>query len=71
LPAGTKPSPDSGIQFALVDLGSSNGSFLRIRNEVDLVAGDHFRVGQQLFRVDISSEGASQGAPRGSHGAPG
>jgi hypothetical protein len=71
LPAGTKPTPDSGIQFALVDLGSSNGSFLRIRNEVDLVAGDHFRVGQQLFRVDISSEGASQGAPRGSHGAPG
>ena len=44
------------IQFALVDLGSSNGSFLRIRNEIDLVAGDHFRVGQQLFRVDLDSD---------------
>ncbi len=73
LPAGTKPTADSGIQFALVDLGSSNGSFLRIRNEIDLVAADHFRVGQQLFRVDIegASQGASQGSPRGNHGAPG
>lgn len=42
--------------FALVDLGSSNGSFLRIRGEIDLVAGDHFRVGQQLFRVDLQSD---------------
>jgi pSer/pThr/pTyr-binding forkhead associated (FHA) protein len=40
--------------FALVDLGSSNGSFLRIRGEIDLAAGDHFRVGQQLFRVDFA-----------------
>ncbi|NVL67695.1 FHA domain-containing protein, partial [Escherichia coli] len=50
--SGAKPSVDS-VQFALVDLGSSNGSFLRIRSEVDLVPGDHFRVGQQLFRVDF------------------
>ena len=64
-----RPTADSGIQFALVDLGSSNGSFLRIRNEIDLFAADHFRVGQQLFRVDI--EGASQGSPRGNQGAPG
>lgn len=47
-------NPES-IQFALVDLGSSNGSFLRIRNEIDLLAGDHFRVGQQLFRVDLDA----------------
>jgi len=73
VPAGTKPSAE-GIQFALVDLGSSNGSFLRIRNETDLVSGDHFRVGQQLFRVDIdhssqhSSQASSQGAPRGNAG---
>ncbi|MDB4941140.1 MAG: domain containing protein, partial [Labilithrix sp.] len=39
--------------FALVDLGSSNGTFLRIRSDVDLLPGDHFRVGQQLFRVDF------------------
>ena len=42
-----------GLSFALVDLGSSNGSFLRIRNEIDLSHGDHFRVGQQLFRIDF------------------
>ena len=55
---GAKPTPREGreaFQFALVDLGSSNGSFLKIRNEIDLVPGDHFRVGQQLFRVDIET----------------
>jgi pSer/pThr/pTyr-binding forkhead associated (FHA) protein len=59
--SGAKPPVDS-VQFALVDLGSSNGSFLRIRNEVDLVPGDHFRVGQQLFRVDFDTD------PRGRAG---
>jgi pSer/pThr/pTyr-binding forkhead associated (FHA) protein len=42
--------------FTLVDLGSSNGTFIRIRGDVELHAGDHFRIGQQLFRVDL--EGA-------------
>jgi len=55
-PAGTKP-PADGVSFALVDLGSSNGSFLRIRNEIELIPGDHFRVGQQLFRVDFGASG--------------
>ena len=54
--AGTK-SPADGVSFALVDLGSSNGSFLRIRNEIELIPGDHFRVGQQLFRVDFGASG--------------
>jgi pSer/pThr/pTyr-binding forkhead associated (FHA) protein len=58
LPPGAKASADA-ISFALVDLGSSNGSFLRIRNEIELVPGDHFRVGQQLFRVDFSSSSGS------------
>jgi hypothetical protein len=49
-PAGAKPDI---AKFALVDLGSSNGTFLRIRNEIELIAGDQFRVGQQLFRVDM------------------
>ncbi len=57
VPAGTKPLPTDGVSFALVDLGSSNGSFLRIRNEIELVPGDHFRVGQQLFRVDFDAPG--------------
>jgi pSer/pThr/pTyr-binding forkhead associated (FHA) protein len=51
--AAVRVSEGSPRKFSLVDLGSSNGSFLRIRTDVDLVPGDHFRVGQQLFRVDF------------------
>ncbi len=50
---GAPPGGADGGSFMFVDLGSSNGSFLRIRNEVELFPGDHFRVGQQLFRVDF------------------
>ena len=57
------PAAARATQFALVDLGSSNGSFLRIRGEIDLVAGDHFRVGQQLFRVDFESDALIGRAP--------
>jgi len=39
--------------FALADLGSSNGTFVRIRAEVPLRHGDEIRVGQQLLRVDL------------------
>jgi pSer/pThr/pTyr-binding forkhead associated (FHA) protein len=49
---GQNAKPDVA-KFALVDLGSSNGTFLRIRNEIELLPGDQFRVGQQLFRVDM------------------
>jgi pSer/pThr/pTyr-binding forkhead associated (FHA) protein len=38
--------------FTLGDLGSSNGTFLQVREEVRLRHGDHFRIGQQLFRFD-------------------
>ena len=41
--------------FSLVDLGSSNGTFLQIRDEVALRNGDQFRIGQQLFRVDVDA----------------
>jgi pSer/pThr/pTyr-binding forkhead associated (FHA) protein len=51
-PAPSAARPDIA-KFALVDLGSSNGTFLRIRNEIELLPGDQFRVGQQLFRVDM------------------
>jgi pSer/pThr/pTyr-binding forkhead associated (FHA) protein len=50
---GSRPPPGGMARFALVDLGSSNGTFVRIRGDVDLAPGDHFRVGQQLFRVDF------------------
>ena len=51
-----KPAPEAP-RFGLVDLGSSNGTFLKIRGDIDLISGDHFRVGQQLFRVDIGDRG--------------
>jgi pSer/pThr/pTyr-binding forkhead associated (FHA) protein len=38
--------------FRLVDLTSSNGTFLRIRKEVQLARGDDFRIGQKVFRFD-------------------
>jgi len=41
--------------FTLSDMGSSNGTFLQIREEVRLRNGDHFRVGQQLFRFDLDT----------------
>jgi pSer/pThr/pTyr-binding forkhead associated (FHA) protein len=56
LPAPPSSAPKEGLRYALVDLGSSNGTFLRIRGDVELVPGDHFRVGQQLFRVDFGAE---------------
>jgi pSer/pThr/pTyr-binding forkhead associated (FHA) protein len=48
-PAGSGPS---GRTYAIADLGSSNGTFLQVREEVRLRHGDHFRIGQQLFRFD-------------------
>jgi pSer/pThr/pTyr-binding forkhead associated (FHA) protein len=42
----------SARTFTLADLGSSNGTFLQVREEVRLRHGDHFRIGQQLFRFD-------------------
>jgi pSer/pThr/pTyr-binding forkhead associated (FHA) protein len=39
--------------FQFTDLGSSNGSFVRIRGEVSLQHGDEIRIGQQLLRVDL------------------
>jgi len=39
--------------FSLRDLGSSNGTFLRVRGKVDLEPGDHLRIGQHLFRYEM------------------
>lgn len=41
--------------FTLRDLGSSNGTYLAIRGEVELREGDHLRVGQHLFRFGFGS----------------
>jgi pSer/pThr/pTyr-binding forkhead associated (FHA) protein/RNA polymerase subunit RPABC4/transcription elongation factor Spt4 len=41
--------------FAIRDLGSSNGTFLRIRGRVKLEPGDHLRIGQHLFRYEMET----------------
>jgi pSer/pThr/pTyr-binding forkhead associated (FHA) protein len=48
------------LAFTLADLGSSNGCFVRIRGEVCVTNGDQFRVGQQLFRVELDQSRAGQ-----------
>ncbi len=40
-------------EIYLTDVGSSNGTFLRLRSERQLAAGDILLMGQQLFRVDF------------------
>ncbi len=39
--------------FEIRDLGSSNGTYLAIRGEIPLQPGDHVRIGQHLFRLDV------------------
>jgi len=43
---------DKGKLF-LTDLGSSNGTFMRLREETDLRTGDVLLMGQQLFRLSL------------------
>ncbi len=40
-------------EYVLVDLNSSNGTYLAIREDVRLENGDFIRLGQHLFRVDL------------------
>jgi pSer/pThr/pTyr-binding forkhead associated (FHA) protein len=49
------PTADAPRRFTLADLGSSNGTFLQVRDEVRLRHGDQFRIGQQLFRFDLDA----------------
>jgi pSer/pThr/pTyr-binding forkhead associated (FHA) protein len=49
------PGEGGKRSFALSDFGSSNGTFLQIRGEVPLQSGSEFRVGQQLFRVELNA----------------
>jgi len=41
-------------EFTIMDLDSSNGTYVAIRTDVSLVNGDYLRIGQHLFRVDLS-----------------
>jgi pSer/pThr/pTyr-binding forkhead associated (FHA) protein len=47
----------AGRRFTLYDLGSSNGTALRIRGEHVLKSGDQFRMGRHLFRFEAGSSG--------------
>jgi pSer/pThr/pTyr-binding forkhead associated (FHA) protein/ribosomal protein L40E len=47
----------AGHRFTLHDLGSSNGTALRIRGEHVLRDGDQFRIGRHLFRFEAGSAG--------------
>jgi pSer/pThr/pTyr-binding forkhead associated (FHA) protein len=42
-----------GQRLLLTDLGSSNGTFIRIVADADLRSGDVLLMGQQLFRVAV------------------
>ena len=39
--------------YLLTDLGSSNGSFMRLHEETEVKTGDVLLMGQQLFRVAV------------------
>ena len=40
-------------RLLLTDLGSSNGSFIRLDEETEVKHGDVLLMGQQLFRIGI------------------
>ena len=42
-----------GNRVTLTDLTSSNGTFLRLDGPHPLKHGDHLRMGDQLFRVEL------------------
>lgn len=44
-----------GTRVTLTDLGSSNGTFLRLRTETEVHNGDVLLMGQQLFRVSVAA----------------
>jgi pSer/pThr/pTyr-binding forkhead associated (FHA) protein len=45
-------APDGG-KICLTDLGSSNGTFLRLKAEAEVANGDILLMGQQLFRISM------------------
>jgi pSer/pThr/pTyr-binding forkhead associated (FHA) protein len=45
-------APQNG-QVYLTDLGSSNGSFIRLSEETEVISGDILLMGQQLFRIGM------------------
>ena len=42
-----------GTRFILTDEGSRNGTFVKIKGEIELNSGDTILVGKQLFRFEV------------------
>ena len=51
---------ESTQEYVLADLNSSNGTYLAIRDDLELENGDFIRLGQHLFRVDLPGAGRSR-----------
>jgi len=51
-----------GDRVVVRDLGSVNGTFLRIRGPYRLAAGEEFRIGRQLLRLEPMPRPAADGA---------
>jgi pSer/pThr/pTyr-binding forkhead associated (FHA) protein len=46
---------ESGGKFTMTDLGSRNGTFLRLKSERELAHGDYLFIGRKLLRVEITA----------------
>ena len=57
-----------GDTFVLRDLDSANGVYVRLREPVELVAGDMFLIGQQVLRFDVLPESERRVGPAKQHG---
>ena len=57
-------------KLVLKDLNSQNGSFIRQRQDTELIPGDVFLLGRELFRFVTQSldESLNQGVGRGHDG---
>jgi pSer/pThr/pTyr-binding forkhead associated (FHA) protein len=53
-----KATPVGERRVWIKDLGSANGSYLKIKNMAPLMPGDQFRVGQQIFKFSVKDEKA-------------
>lgn len=49
------------------DEGSLNGVYIRVRGSLDINPGDHFLVGEQVFRVDATPKASDGPGPDGTY----
>ena len=57
-----------GDTFVLLDLGSTNGIYVRLREPTLLVDGDMILIGQQVLRFEVPSEAEQKVGPAIQHG---